>query len=279
MPAPISFDDLVRRKLPFWQTLKRAYVLTLGNLGALIRASWKWMLLLLPFQLLFYWHAMPHMSALYEKLGQPDMQPLPFWVMAGAVLIGLLSYVIFSAPAVAWHRLILRDIQPTGEMEVDRPTLRYAGYVLLLYGLFNAPGLVQQALIPAAGTTPSAPLAIAFIAMSVIGLVLIVLFFRVTVFLPGVAVDDPRATLKDVWHTTRGHTFRLLFGNLLAMMPFAVVVSVANYLLFTNASHLLATVLLPVATWFAYIGVAVGLAFTSLAYRFFYLEGSAAPST
>jgi hypothetical protein len=278
MPTPISFDELVRRKLPFWQTLRHAYVLTLGNLGGLVRLSWKWMLLLLPFQVLFYWHALPHLSEVYAKLGSPDLQPMPFWVTAGAMLLGLVSYVIFSAPAVGWHRLILRQITPSGIMEVDRPTLRYAGYVLLLYGLYNLPGLLQQALLPAPGEIPSGAQLLAMITISLITVVGLVIFFRFTVFLPGVAIDDPRATLNDVWRTTRGHTFRLLFGNLLAALPFALVSMAATYYLVMYASHLTATLLVPVATWLVYIGIAVGLTFTSLAYRFFYLEeGGARP--
>lgn len=272
MPAPIELNDLLRAKLPFWPTLKRAYALTFANFGALIRISWKWLLLVLPFQLLFFWHAFPHMAALYQQIGQPVITPMPTWFVYGSILIGILAYVAFSAPAVAWHRLILRNIEPTGVMEVDQPTLRYAGYVLLLYGLYNLPVLATQLFTPANGGPPNSVQLIGLFVSGIALYVFIALLFRLCAFLPGVALADPRASLATVWHRTRGHTFRLLFGNLLAALPFALVTMLTTYLAAIHLDPLIGTFVLPVASWFAYIGVAVGLAFTSLAYRFLYLD-------
>ncbi len=248
MPAPIQFKDLLRAKLPFWQTLQRAYALTFAHLGGLLTLSWKWMLMLLPFQLLYYWHAVPHLTAFYQQVGQPVITPMPLWVTIGAIVLGVLGYVMFSAPAVGWHRLILRNVRPSGVMEVDQPTLRYAGYVLLLYGLYNVPVLAMQVLTPEPGGVPSGGQLIGTIVSMIVMYVAIALFFRLVVFLPGVALDDGRASPANAWHATRGHTFRLLFGNLLAGLPFALVCMVATYFIITRADELTGTLLLPVAT-------------------------------
>jgi hypothetical protein len=271
MPAPIEFKDLLRAKLPFRATLKRAYLLTFSNLGQLVTLSWKWLVLLLPFQLLFYWHAMPALSGLYAQIGQPVVTPLPLWISFGMIVLGLVSYVVFSAPAVGWHRLILQQIQPSGVMEVDQPTWRYAGYILLLYGLFNLPVLAQQGLAPAQGM-PNGLQMLGFALSTVAMWAAIIVLFRLLVFLPGVAIDDPRASLNNVWQATRGHTLRLLFGNILAAAPFTLLGGLATYFIITKTSALTATLLMPLTTWLMYLGVAVGLTFTSLAYRFFYLD-------
>jgi len=277
MPAPIEFNDLLRAKLAFWPTLKRAYALTFANFGSLIKLSWKWLLLLLPFQLLFFWHAFADLSALYGHIGQSDVTPLPAWVSFGAIIMGILAYVVFSAPAVGWHRLILRNEPVPNEMHVDAPMLRYAGYVLLLYGIYNVPVLVMQVFTPEAGHQPSGLQLLGIVASTAVLYVFIALLFRLCAFLPGVALDNPQANLATVWHKTRGHTFRLLFGNLLAALPFALFTMGTTYYAVTRLDPISGTIAIPVLSWVAYIGVAVGLTFTSLAYRFFYLDGGASP--
>ncbi len=270
MPTTFDLNDLVRAKLPFWATVKRAYGLTFENFGALVTLSWKWFLLVLPFQLLFFWNAFPAISATYAQLGKPEMQPLPFWVLAGMLVVGLLVYVVFSAPAVGWHRLILRGERPSGVMQVDNAMLHYAGIVLVLYGLTNLVSLMQAAFTPAPNTAPELWQILGLMASMVAMYAGLILLFRFLVFLPGVAVGNPNASLSTVWRATRGHTFRLLFGNLLAALPFTLVTIAATYGLFAYADRLTAMLLLPLSTAIGYVGVAASLAFTSLAYRFLY---------
>lgn len=277
MPAPIEFKDLLRAKLPFWPTLNRAYALTFANFSSLIKLSWKWLLLLVPFQLLFFWHATPYFSTLYNQMGTPEVSPLPPWIALGSVVLGVITYVVYSAPAVGWHRLILRNVAPSGVMEVDGATSRYAGYVLLLYGLFNIPVLAMHLATPQPGVTPGAFQLIVIIVSTVLMYVAIALLFRLMVFLPGVAVYDPEASLNTVWEKSRGHTFRLLFGNILAALPFTLLAGGLSYLLMSRFDALTATLLHPLTTFLGFIGVAIGLAFTSLAYRFLYLEDHGAP--
>lgn len=279
MPPTFDVNDLIRAKLPFWATVKRAYALTFENFGALVTLSWKWFLLVLPFQLLLFWNAYPAIRETYSKLGQSTMEPLPFWVQAAMMVLGVMIYVVFSAPAVGWHRLILRNEPPSGIMQVDNAMLRYAGFVLLLYGLTNLLPLIQIAFTPAPKTAPEPWQVLGLMVCLAAMYVGLVVLFRFLAFLPGVAVNNPDASLSNVWRATRGHTFRLLFGNLLSALPFTLVPLVTFYFLFVHADRLTATLLLPVVTLIGYVGVATSLAFTSLAYRFFYEQPGGASLT
>lgn len=268
MPGPLAADDLIRAKLPLWQTVKQAYALTLGNLPTIFVLSWKWALLILPFLALYYYHAYPALEATYSTLGTPSPVQMPFLVFLVAIVLGMCAYLLFSKPAVGWHRFILRQEGADSDMHFDDATWRYAGFILLIYGLLNIPGLIQQLLLPAGGELPSTGQVLGSMAAGLCSVLGLLLLFRFTIILPATAVGDTEVSLRTVMRLTRGQTFRLLFGNLLTAAPFSLIMMAGMYLSLTRSNQLTSALLIPVLTFVGYLGVSASLAFTSLAYRF-----------
>ena len=97
----------------------------------------------------------------------------------------------------------------------------------------------------------------------------LLVFYRLSVIFPAIAVDNPDTTFAGAFHASRGHTWRLLLGNLLSGLVFALP-ALAFYFLAKHFDRVTGTIAITVTGLIAYVGLAIVLAFTSLAYRHFY---------
>jgi hypothetical protein len=129
--------------------------------------------------------------------------------------------------AVAWHRLLLLNETPglSGSNFGTRSLWRYVGVGIAigLIAAIPAAGVLLPlsllGLLPEAGRTPPAEIAVIAIAYAV-GIVLIL---RLCLLLPARAAGDVDLTFKQAWRCTRGNVWRIFWGILAcAVVPFLV---------------------------------------------------------
>ena len=65
-------ETLRLEKLPFWQTVGRAYAMPLGHMKTVGRVIWLWLGLLAPVLLLLSWFLAPALVDAWPKVGTPD---------------------------------------------------------------------------------------------------------------------------------------------------------------------------------------------------------------
>jgi hypothetical protein len=296
-PQPLSLDDILKPKLPVFATVGESIRLTFANLGSLFAVSWIWLLLvMLPVAMLPTWLMLQGMEQ-----AQPDatagQSPLPFpvdsllFMTVVSVLAQLVVIVPLASIAVNWHRLILRGEPATTAkaLRLDRPVWRYIGIAFLLFLMMVIPYAVQMALADQwlqLGTQRWELAAAVLVAAILVTLVLAVVGLRLSMILPGVAVENGDAQLSTAWQATRGHTLRLiaitLLISLVAMLASMVISFVsALIMLATGALDLeAASVTMPplhqligmqvVMTLVNLVVGAVFLTFLSIGYRYFF---------
>lgn len=269
MPEPIAFNDLIRAKLPFWRTIKNAYILTLGNLGTLLGFAAKPLALLIPLTFAYNWYTLPILKTI---MGDPTNAPPSDMAMLAYLNLPFLaaSYAIVSPAAVDWLRFLLRNEGPPAAPDANGRLVRFAATYVGMSLAMLAPSTLQQVLAPNLGANPSGLLILAYIASGLLGLVTVVLFYRLSVVLPAIAVDSPDQTLAGAFRASRSHTIRMVFGNLFSI----ALLTIPGVLIFFFISRYLDTVpgaLLQTATnLLGYAGLAVSWTFMALAYRHFY---------
>lgn len=110
-----------RERLPFWSSVREAYVLTYGNLGYLFRISWAWVALMFPIGVACHFALAKNSSPDAPVFGWDTLlAPLLFWPMLASI-------------AVAWHRKLLADeAWPKAYyLRFDATAARYLGLMLL----------------------------------------------------------------------------------------------------------------------------------------------------
>lgn len=271
-PAPISVGDLLRSALPVWPSVKEAYRFTFANLGSLFAISWKWLVLvLLPAMVLYLWYSYPAIEATYRGLATGKPEPLPpelhFKMMFAGLLYTLAQIVPMASIAVNWHRFILRNEPATSAngLRLDAPVMRYLGIAAGFTAIMVLPSIIQMFFI---GNPSGLAIAVVIISgLAVIGVAILLL--RLSMMLPGVAVENPNAQLSNVMAATRGHTLRLLGGYLLIVLPailLSILTLIAAMVFGTNG----AVAMQGVSVLVYLVLTAVVLTFMSIAYRFFY---------
>ncbi len=273
-------------KLPVFATVGEAVEFTFSNLGTLIAISWKWLLLvLIPATLIPGWIMISSLEALAQAPAPGTPQPpIPDETMrslaAVSVIASLATIPALASIAVNWHRFVLRRERATGlsGLRLDAPVWRYIGVGLLLMLLTMMPFLVLAPDQLQPGATRIRPEVI--IGLLVVSLVLSVVALRLSMVLPGVAVQNPNARLANVWRATRGHTWRLL--------AIVLVIAVAAYLALLVVGLIVLGVLEsgtkepPIAAMSTMMLVSfvlnhlfgvVVLSFMSIGYRHFYESG------
>jgi hypothetical protein len=269
MPKPLSYDDLIRAKLPVWRTVKNAFVLTFGNLGTFLKLAGPLLLLVLAVNALQYWLMYPVTHEIYSRLPEPAPVSMK-GVMVPVMLASVVSYCLLSAAAVGWHRFLLRHEEAQGMARFDGRSLRYAVTAAAMFFVMQLPSTLQTFATPVPGESGHAWQVPVIIVLSLASLVVLLYFYRIFVILPGIAVDNPDASVAGVMRATRGHTLRLFAGNILASAPFTLVFMVIYYFLVLQDDRLTSALLTSAASLIMYAGMAASLAFTSLAYRHFY---------
>lgn len=279
-PTPLTIDEIRRRKLPVVDSVKQALDFTMRHVGALLAVSWKWLLLvILPAFAAHAWFMLPINEAIWEGVRSVPPRPaspeMMVKVIASSALLNLVLLIPASSMAVNWHRFVLRG-EPASSangLRLDAPVWRYAGVALLM----SAAVLVPQGLQVFAALYPSdfsiVLLLISFVAM----FSFIFLFLRLWVVLPGVAVENSEANFATTFRATRRHTFRMVGGVLLILLPVVVATNIVmlpvTFIYGGKAATLVQAGLMLVYQLMAF----VLLTFLSIAYRFFYEDGVARP--
>lgn len=252
VPPPLPVNDLVRRTYrDLW-----------ANRAGLVRIGLPWLLLPLVLDVL--------------ASASGDLGTIVGIAASFVALVG------FSAIALSFHRFILLGEPLAGPMAPL--TLRVIRYLLtgvlvsilaaipgaLLIGVTGLLGLQGEGNLVGIAVTGVA-LALAF-----------VVFARLQVAFPAIAVGDRAIGLQGSWALTRGNGMRLLSGMLLSILPVLAVFVIAQLVIGTavamGAERLGNFLALVVGVAGGWVQAPLVATFLSYAYLFFREVGGAPPA-
>lgn len=217
------------RQLAAGKCISHAIASVRNNITYAFRISWPWYAVLVPIGIA------AGFLVDYVTGGNPEANPgaaLPIYLVL--VFINLLA---FSSIAVNWHRYILLDEVPQGSelFRLDDKTWHYFGNVLLISLIMAAISALIVLPLFAITSFINAPLLMAFIVMVAALFLIGILFFRLSVKLPSIALGRRDFLLSHAWAATRANNLPLLFiflfevaaviGALLVMLLLLFVVS------------------------------------------------------
>jgi hypothetical protein len=262
-------------KLPFWKTLGEAYAVWFKNLPELIRIAWVWLLAMAPIVGLFMWWQAPAMIELMQsaRVGRPDPNPGMTTLMQALNSVILLP--VLSSIAVAWHRLLLRNEHVSGPyLRLDSVVIGYAVLFFLIALLFSVPQYLSQTYVALAQPPGATEIDPGAMAVSFVGslVTLVALFFACRLFmvLPAKALDR-EISFGTAWTATRKNSWRLFWGYMLSLLPFAAIAGVIGYSLgIAQPSRAMAAAIWTIVTLLWALFGMVGVGFLSLAYRHFF---------
>lgn len=206
-----------RERLPFWNSVREAYVLTYGNLGYLFRISWAWVALMFPIGVACHFELAKNSSPEAPVFGWDTLlAPLLFWPMLASI-------------AVAWHRKLLADeAWPNAYyLRFDTTAARYFALMLLTSFILFVPAFAMtvwiERVVVASQASPGAIMAM--IATMAIMIVLgLYVGTRLWLALPARALERSQVPLAEAWRASRGSTWRILVGSFLCTVPMWVFV-------------------------------------------------------
>jgi hypothetical protein len=224
MSAVVDAPGASRAKLPLWQTIRLAYATYVQHFGDGLRIVALWLPLVAILAAIGgYLQAV--LLAEVAATAHPQVvasQPVHLLMLGQALNLLLTAAAVGSA--VAWHRLLLLNEEPSLRSGLNigtRHFWRYVGAGVLIALIAAIPPVVVLVpmalldLLPAAGRAP--PIEIAVIVLAY--LVSIVLMLRLSVLLPARAIGDVTLSLREAWQRTRGNLWRLFFGIVACTLP------------------------------------------------------------
>lgn len=238
--------------LPIWPTVAESYRYTFANLGLLVRVSWQWFAVI---------------SAAVLALAMLSIED-----HVTRIFIGLAATMLFTAAscavAVTWHRVVLIGMRPRRRITIVFG-LREAKYFLLSMSIVLAAFAVSLALILTLARIVGPGLYTrTTVALITLGLLLVIT--RISLRITAVTIDDRAMGFARSWALTRGNTWRLTLGFIACTAPFFAV----KYLVDQAATRLVEAGMAPAGTGLGlvggallFLGIAVGAAFFSYAYR------------
>jgi hypothetical protein len=184
-------------KLPFWGTIGKAYGALFGNFGQALKISWLWLLVL---AVLAFYMARLQYDFLLDRVGQAKPgEPPPPAIFVSGLLLNLLTLVAGSSIAVAWHRLLILGERPglSGANVLGDTVWRYIGAALLMGIMIVIPAAIVAGITMAltmglsGGMPPPGPaFGLAFLAMAILWVAIVVVAMRWGLVLPARAVGD-----------------------------------------------------------------------------------------
>ena len=220
-------------KLPFWRTLGESYAIWFKDLPELIRIAWLWILIMVPIVGLFMWWQTPAMLELIQNARADRLDPNPGMTALMQAINSIILLPVLSSIAVAWHRLLLRNEHVSGPyLRLDSVVIGYAVLFFLIALLFSVPQYLSQiylALTQPPGAIEIGPGAIAVQFVGSI-LTLIAMFFgcRLFMVLPAKALGHD-ISFGTAWAATRKNSWRLFWGYMLSLLPFAAIAGGVGY--------------------------------------------------
>lgn len=228
------------RQLSAWAAFTHAVASVRDNLHVAFRVSWAWyaLILLATAALQFITTETPRTS------GEPSFSDF---------VLAVLTLVSSASIAVNWHRYILADELPDRQnlLRFDSLMWRYLGNLLLI-GLIIFGAMVPISVLALVNQQSMA----GFIILIIFGLPLAgLLFLRLGVKLPAVALDDRNFGLKDAWRHTSGNAWQIIalfaLNIALALAMSAVIYGVGQILeqVSTGFAALVSAILELAANW------------------------------
>jgi hypothetical protein len=237
------------RQLSAGQCIRHALSSVRNNIAYAFRISWPWYAVLIAVNL-----AASFIVAPFQ--GSTPQEPSAAQVL---VLLGLivLSLLAFSSIAVNWHRYILLDEVPQGSeiFRLDGKVWRYFGNIILIsLILLVIAALIMTPLVLIVANTTALGVP-AFILM-VIGMSFVaILFFRMSVKLPAIAVGRHDFGLRDSFAVTKGNNiplFLIVLFNIVAVfgaLVLMVLLTLALGSISANLAVVVSAVLQIVVNW------------------------------
>lgn len=145
------------------------------------------------------------------------------------IVLAILMFVVFIWLAVAWHRYILLDEMPAGQLPAFNQSaiLAYAGYsILLAIILFVVAIIISMLLSPLIFLGPAV---LAIVLPIVVISVALVIDYRLGLVLPARALGKP-LTLGEAWEATKGATGTILVLAIVSALA-AVIIDIPALLL------------------------------------------------
>lgn len=208
------------RLLPVMDVFNHAIKSTLNNLSFAFYVSWPWMAIIFPANLIAN-------AYLLANGDLSDDSPVKAFI---SLALGLLSIMAFASIAVNWHRYILLDEVPQASqrLRMDSTVWRYVlNTIVIIFGVvimamvLIAVGAVILAYVLGesvanAESSLYGPTALLLIALAVVAMVI---FYRLSVKLPGVALERTDFSFGDAFKATEGNFIRFVgLGILYAVL-------------------------------------------------------------
>ncbi len=206
------------KSLPVFQTAGEAYKYTIKNIALLIRVSWLWLALAYGFG----W-VMVLFVGEWRLIGNPT--PLTESQIAAQVAYSLLQTFAWYAIAVLWHRALLLGEQPGWvNFNLGMREVRYFFYGTTIWVISVALIAVGTVLILSSGVSAGeqgiSGIAIVGVLAALVGsIVMLPLFGRLFLVLPGSAVGDRRISIQESFELTSGNSWRITGGIILSILP------------------------------------------------------------
>ena len=169
-----------------------------------------------------------------NDLLEPDPSKPDGRYFAVLLLLGAVSVLAFSSIAVSWHRYILRDEVPQGwqRLRLDGTVWRYIGNVILsflaMFAVVFAGAIPLGALVFVLGPRDGGGATLLVVAF-VIALmcVAMVIFYRLSIKLPAVALERQDFHFGDAWRASVGNSWQIL-GLILLFFVVMIVVGLGT---------------------------------------------------
>jgi hypothetical protein len=208
-------------KIPVRKTIAYAYSFTFGHLGTIIGLVW------LPLVILTVLNFLPQMAG--GELDPGSQSPLMVGSQAiGRIAIWALSLLLYSIIYVAVIRqaLGLRQGTATVHFALGMPEFRVFGALLLLFVVVMAfvGTYFGVVLVVAAAGTKSMPLAIAAVAIAILGAIaLLYALVRLAFLVAPVTVAEEQINLGRGWALTQGNFWRVFAVMLAVGLPMILI--------------------------------------------------------
>ncbi len=197
------------RKLPVTAALTHAFKSTWHNLPFAFRASWPWLVLLIPFNL-YFTTGLPELDpATTDPVKQAELAKAVLGFYATAAV----SMVVYASIGVTWHRYILQDEQPQGlkSLRLDSTVWRYVGNTILvaLFAVFSIlPLAILSSIVLQVLGAPLQAVMPFYVAFAI--LIALPVTYRFSLKLPAIAIGNKNFRFGDAWNVTRGSMPQLI---------------------------------------------------------------------
>jgi hypothetical protein len=257
------------RQLPATRCVGHAILSVRNNIVYAFRISWPWYAVITLIGL--------GANFIAQNITGGNVEANPGPVIPLYLIVAFINILGFSSIAVNWHRYILLDEVPRGSelFRLDDKVWRYFGNVLLIVLIIFGIGLALGIPVGVLATLSEATAVLGVILFLVALPFIVIVFYRLSVKLPAIALGRRDFLMRDAWAATRENKLSIflvgLFHFLIALGMVLVLFALTLALVAMNEmlAVIVSTIIQVVLSWLlAIFGITI---LTSL-YGFF-VEG------